>query len=125
MTSKAIIALLAVLSLAGCTSMRPLDAQQVDLASELEPGDHLVVYERSGRILDMDFRDLEDGRVRGWATDGTGPVGASIEDIERLEIEKIDGMKTTLAVAGGTVAAAVVVVGAAAVGAAALLAGGI
>lgn len=123
MTAKLIITLLAAVSLVGCTSMRTLDAQQTDLASELEHGDHLLVYERSGRILDMDFRDLEDGRIRGWATDGTGPVSAAIADIERLEIEKIDGAKTTLAVAGGTVAVALAAVAATAVGAAALLAG--
>ena len=124
MTSKSLIVLLAAVSLVGCTSMRPLDANQANLASELEAGDHVVVYERSGRILDMDFRDLENDRIRGWATDGTGPVSADVGDIERLEIEKIDGVKTTLAVAGGTVAAAVVIAGAAVVGAAAVLGGG-
>jgi hypothetical protein len=123
MTAKLIIALLVTVSLVGCTSMRPLDAKQADLASELEPGDHLIVYERSGRILDMDFREFTDGKVRGWATDGTGPVSANVDDIEQLEIEKIDGAKTTLAVAGGTVAVALAAVVATAIGAAALLAG--
>jgi hypothetical protein len=124
MTSKSLIVLLAAVSLVGCTSMRPLDANQANLASKLEAGDHVVVYERSGRILDMDFRDLQNDRIRGWATDGTGPVSVGIDDVEHLEIEKIDGVKTTLAVAGGTVAAAVVIAGAAVVGAAAVLGGG-
>lgn len=124
MNNKLIICLVAAIALVGCTSMRPMDAARVDLATQLDPGDHLVVYERSGRVLDMKFRDIEDERIRGWATDTSGPVSVAVADIERLEIEKVDGVKTTLAVAGGTIAIAVIAVGAAVFGSAAILAGG-
>ena len=124
MNSKLIISLLAAIALVGCTSMRPMDAARVDLASQLEPGDHLVVYESSGRVLDMKFRDIEEQRIRGWDTESSGPVSVAVADIERLEIEKVDGVKTTLAVAGGTVAIAIVAAGAAILGSAAILAGG-
>ena len=124
MNSKLIICLVAAIALVGCTSMRPMDAARADLATQLDAGDHLVVYERSGRVLDMKYRDIEDERIRGWATDTSGPVSVAVADVERLEIEKVDGVKTTLAVAGGTVAIAIIAVGAAVVGSAAILAGG-
>lgn len=123
MNSRSIVFAVAAICLAGCTSMRPMDARTTDLASELDVHDRVIVYEKSGRILDMEYRDIQDGEIRGWATDGSGTVSARVDDIERLEIEKIDGVKTTLAVVGGSALALVAVAAIAVVGATAVLAG--
>lgn len=104
MTSKMMIVIITAISLIGCTSMRPVDAQRTDLAAELEVDDQLVVYENSGRIIDMTFIALQDETIRGRMNDGSqGPISVAVADIEKLEIEKIDGAKTTLAVVGGTI----------------------
>lgn len=104
MTSKLLVVLIAVIALMGCTSMRPVDVQQLDLAAELEADDRLLVYESSGRIIDMTFIALDDGTIRGRMNDGSqGPISVAVTDIEKLEVEKIDGAKTTLAVVGGTI----------------------
>ena len=108
MTSKAslvqtFIVLLAGLALTGCTTMRPIDST-TSVADQIEIGDHLVVYETSGRIVDMTVQVVEADRLVGTlGTEGGAPIQVMIADIEKIEVEKIDGAKTTLAVVGVTV----------------------
>ena len=70
----------------------------------MEVGDHLVIYEKSGRIADMTLT-LIDGDILEGTLAGNNfiPVEVDINDIEKIEVEKIDGVKTTLAVVGGTI----------------------
>ena len=108
MTSKAslvqtFIVLLAGLALTGCTTMRPIDST-TSVADQIEIGDHLVVYETSGRIVDMTVQVVEADRLVGTlGTEGGAPIQVMIADVEKIEVEKIDGAKTTLAVVGVTV----------------------
>ena len=108
MTSKAslvqtFIVLLAGLALTGCTTMRPIDST-TSVAEEIEIGDHLVVYETSGRIVDMTVQVIEADKLVGTlGTEGGAPIQVMIADIEKIEVEKLDGAKTTLAVVGVTV----------------------
>lgn len=104
MNGKLIIILIAGISLTGCTTMRPVDTQQTDFAERLETGDHLVVYEESGRIVDMTLDAIDGDYLEGTsAVDGFVYVDVNINDIEKIEAEKIDGVKTTLAVVGGVI----------------------
>lgn len=104
MTSKLIIVLIAAVSLIGCTSMRPMSTQETDLSAQLDMGDHLVVFENTGRIVDMTLTEIDGDILRGRLTDGSiGPVSVEIANIEKIEVEKISGVKTTLAVVGGIV----------------------
>jgi len=104
MNSKLIIILIAGISLIGCTTMRPIEAQQSNLAEQVEVGDHLIVYEKSGRIVDMTLGVIDGDSLEGTLADDTLiPVEVDINDIEKIEVEKIDGAKTTLAVVGGTI----------------------
>ena len=104
MNSKLIIILIAGISLIGCTTMRPIEAQQSNLAEQVEVGDHLIVYEKSGRIVDMTLGVIDGDSLEGTLADDTLiPVEVDINDIEKIEVEKIDGVKTTLAVVGGTI----------------------
>ena len=88
----------------GCTTMRPVDMGQAELQRKLSANDHLLVYEKSGRVIDMTYIELDAEILRGRLTDGSeGPISVAVAEIERLEIEKVDGVKTTLAVIGGTI----------------------
>lgn len=113
MFNKLLILLISVVSLAGCTSMRPVDMAQPDFADRLETGDRLVVYEKHGRIIDMKLTQVEDGILFGSLTNnGLETVEVELADIEKIEIEKISGAKTTGAVVGGIILLPVVAAGA-------------
>ena len=104
MNSKLTIILIAGISLVGCTTMRPVETGQSRLTEQLEVGDHLVIYEKSGRIADMTLTLIDGDSLEGTLADNSLiPVEVDINDIEKIEVEKIDGVKTTLAVVGGAI----------------------
>ena len=104
MNGKLIIILIASISMIACTTMRPIDREKYELNEKLEIGDHLVVYEKTGRIVDMKLDSIEGDYLEGTSTDGFPTmVDVKIDDIEKIEVEKIDGVKTTLAVVGGAI----------------------
>ncbi len=104
MKSKLTVILIAGISLVGCTTMRPMETEQSKLTEQLEVGDHLIVYEKSGRIVDMTLDVIDGDSLEGTlAGNNFIPVGVNIDDIEKIEVEKIDGVKTTLAVVGGVI----------------------
>jgi hypothetical protein len=113
MFCKYLILFVSLFSVVGCTSMRPVDLSQSDFAGTFEPGDHLVVYERQGRIIDMRFTGIENGVMFGSLyNDGLTSAEVVLRDIEKIEIEKISGAKTTGAVLGGIVLLPIVAAGA-------------
>jgi len=104
MSSKLIIVILTTFSLTACTTMRPMETDDSSLADQLESQDHLVVYEKSGRIIDMTFTESDDEAIYGvLSNDPRTLVEVDLGDIERIEVEKIDGVKTTFAIVGGTI----------------------
>ncbi len=104
MKSKLTVILIAGISLVGCTTMRPIETQQSNLTEQIEVGDHLVIYEKSGRIADMTLTLIDGDSLHGSLADSRRtPVQVDINDIEKIEVEKIDGVKTTLAVIGGAI----------------------
>ncbi|MEE4246389.1 MAG: hypothetical protein V2I33_13350 [Kangiellaceae bacterium] len=71
---------------------------------QLEIKDIINVYEKSGRIIEMTIVSYRDGVITGAYTDKPSQsVSVKIDDIERLEVETIDGVKTTFAIIGGIV----------------------
>ena len=113
MFSKQLILFLSVISLVGCTSMRTIDMAQSDFADHFEAGDHLVIYEKQGRIVDMKLTQVENDVLYGSLSDnGLTTVEVSLADVEKIEIEKISGAKTTGAIVGGIVLLPVVAAGA-------------
>lgn len=113
MFHKHMILFVSLFSVVGCTSMRPVDMARADFADAFETGDHLVVYEKQGRIIDMKFTGIENGVMFGSLyTDGLASVEVVLEDIEKIEIEKISGAKTTGAVVGGIILLPIVAAGA-------------
>ncbi len=90
--------------------VRPRDGSLEDF---LHTGDRLIVYEKSGRIIDMRFVLIEDGVLRGSMTsDGLYALEVPLEHIERIEAERIAAGRTTGAVIGGIVLAPLAAVGA-------------
>ena len=104
MTNRIILVLIAAIAFSGCTTMRPVNGEATDLAETARAGDRMVIYEKSGRIVDMTYSHLDGDRIVGsTGSNGHAPVEVAIADVQRLEIEKIDGAKTTLAIIGGTI----------------------
>ncbi len=104
MKSKLTVILIAGISLVGCTTMRPIETGQSNLTEKLEAGDHLVIYEKSGRIVDMTLDVIDGDSLEGTLADNNLiPVEVDINDIEKIEVEKIDGVKNSLAVVGCTI----------------------
>jgi len=113
MNSKLIIILTAGISLLGCTTMRPIDTRKTDLAEQLEVGDHVIIYEKSGRIVDMTLALIDADTLRGSLTETTGiAVQVDINDIEKIEVERIAVGRTTAAVLGVIVLLPIVALGA-------------
>ena len=114
MKTKLIIVLFTLTSLVGCTSMQTMNQSSSELTDQLEAGDHLIVYEKSGRIVDMKLSAIDGDVLKGELTGKIfHTVEVNINDIAKIEIEKIDGGKTTLAIVGGIILLPIVVFAAA------------
>ena len=101
------------ISLIGCTSMRELDSREPEFAAQIEVGDHLIVHEKGGRIVDMTLTEIDDGVLRGsYRGQGLQTVEVHIDEIALIEVEKISAGKTTAAVIGGIVLLPIVALGA-------------
>jgi hypothetical protein len=104
MLIKKAILLAALFSMLGCTSMRPVEMEQADFTDYIETGDHLIVYEKYGRVLDMKVAKVEPTVIQGsLAGAGWSTVMVELPDVEKIEIERISGAKTTGAVVGGII----------------------
>ena len=99
--------------LSGCTSMQEMQARDGQLAERLQTGDHVIVYTRSGRIIDMRYVLVEGEVMRGSLVfDGLEPVEVRLDEIEKIEAERIAAGRTAAAVLGGVVLAPIAAVGA-------------
>jgi uncharacterized protein YceK len=113
MNMRMTVVLMTVIALTGCTSMRAMDLSQADFAAQLETGDHLVITEKGGRIVDMTFAQVDGNTLVGsQRNSGLNTVEVEIDQILQIEIEKISGAKTTGAVIGGIVLVPIVAAGA-------------
>lgn len=108
-----VVAALAVLAtVCGCTSMREVRLTKRPLEEVLRTGDHIVVYEDTGRILDMRYVLIDGGTLRGsLAADGLTPVAVELVRIERVEVERLAAGRSSLAVAGGIILAPIAALG--------------
>lgn len=107
------LATLLLAALFGCTTMQEVKQQEEPLTDYLEIGDHIIVYETDGRIVDMRFVLMEGNVLRGSLfDDGLESVEIKLEHIEKIEAERIAFGRTTAAVLGGIVLAPLAAVGA-------------
>lgn len=90
--------------------VRPRDG---GLESRLDVGDRIIVYELTGRVIDMRFVVIDGDILRGSLTaDGQQPVEVRLADIEKIESERVAVGRTAGLVLGGVVLAPVAAVAA-------------
>ena len=107
------LAFFLLLYLSGCSTMQEVRRDVAQLKDYLEVGDHVVVYEKSGRIIDMRFVLIDGDVLRGSLFfDGLEKVEVELGDIEKIEAERIAAGRTVAAVLGGVVLAPLAAVGA-------------
>ncbi len=105
--------ILLLFALVGCTTMQEVKQQEGLLTDYLEIGEHIIVYETSGRMVDMRFVLVEGNVLRGSLfDDGLEAVEIKLEHIEKIEAERIAFGRTTAAVLGGIVLAPIAALGA-------------
>ena len=105
--------ILLLFALVGCTTMQEVKQQEGLLTNYLEIGVHIMVYETSGRMVDMRFVLVEGNVLRGSLfDDGLEAVEIKLEHIEKIEAEQIALGRTTAAVLGGIVLAPIAALGA-------------
>ncbi len=105
--------ILLLFALVGCTTMQEVKQQEGLLTDYLEIGEHIIVYETSGRMVDMRFVLVEGNVLRGSLfDDGLEAVEIKLEHIEKIEAERIALGRTTAAVLGGIVLAPIAALGA-------------
>ena len=108
-----ILVMLFVAVLAGCTTMKEVKPKDRPLADYLDIGDHIVVYEKSGKIGDMRCVLIEDDVLRGsYFDDGLEPVEIRLDQIEKVEAERIAVGRSAAVVLGGILLAPIAAVGA-------------
>lgn len=97
MFRKLMVALL-VMALSGCTTLRRYEQPSAAVLSEhLEPGDRIRVLNRVGREYHLTVTQVTPEYFVGREADGK-TWRFKWEQIQRLEREEIDGLKTTGAV---------------------------
>ncbi len=100
-------------ALVGCTTMQEVKPREGALIGHLEIGERIIVYEKTGRIVDMRLVLIEDDVLRGSLFfDGLEPIEIRLDEIERIEAERLAAGRTTAAVLGGIVLAPLAAVGA-------------
>jgi|GEM_PF-897834 hypothetical protein len=117
--------LMPLISLAvACTSFNKLDYyKEVELSSILENGDKVLVTLQNGDSHYMQIVSMSDENLVGTLLQKSGEniVGAKknpgqgitidVKEIAYIEVETIDGAKTTLAIAGGIVLLPIAILG--------------
>lgn len=89
-----------IFCMVGCTSMKPVKQESPEQSIQFK--DRILVYEKSGRIIDMKVVKIEQNQITGSLTeDPLSSVTIHFDDIEKIELESVDGGKTVLAVIGG------------------------
>lgn len=91
---------IAIFCMVGCTSMKPVEHESPEQSIQFK--DRILVYEKNGRIVDMKVVKIEQNQIIGSLTeDPLSSVSIHFDDIEKIELESVDGGKTVLAVVGG------------------------
>lgn len=107
------LTLLVIAVVAGCTTMKEVKPTEGPLSDYLDTGDHIVVYQKSGKIVDIRFVLIKEDVLRGSLFhDGLEPVEIKLDQIEKIEAERIAAGRTTAAVLGGIVLAPIAAIGA-------------
>ena len=102
--NKKSLLLLLTFAISCCTSLNKLDYyKEVDLSSIVSIGDKLSVTLNSGDNYYLKVVSIKENQMVGTLLETSEGITITVEDIEYIEVETIDGSKTTLAIMGGIV----------------------
>ena len=102
--NKKSLLLLLTFALSCCTSLNKLDYyKEVDLSSIVSIGDKLSVTQNSGDNYYLKVVSTKETQMVGTLMETGEGITITVDDIEYIEVETIDGGKTTLAIMGGIV----------------------
>ena len=101
---KKSLLLLLTFAISCCTSLNKLDYyKEVDLSSIISIGDKLSVTLNSGDNYYLKVVSIKENQIVGTLLETSEGIAITVDDIEYIEVETIDGGKTTLAIMGGIV----------------------
>ena len=102
--NKKSLLLLLTFAISCCTSLNKLDYyKEVDLSSIVSIGDKLSVTLNSGDNYYLKVVSIKENQMVGTLLQTSEGITITVDDIEYIEVETIDGGKTTLAIMGGIV----------------------
>jgi hypothetical protein len=102
--NKKSLLLLLTFAISCCTSLNKLDYyKEVDLSSIVSIGDKLSVTLNSGDNYYLKVVSIKESQMVGTLLETGEGITITVDDIEYIEVETIDGGKTTLAIMGGIV----------------------
>ena len=102
--NKKSLLLLLTFALSCCTSLNKLDSyKEADLSSIVSIGDKLSVTLNSGDNYYLKVVSIKETQMVGTLLETGEGITIKVDDIEYIEVETIDGGKTTLAIMGGIV----------------------
>jgi hypothetical protein len=107
---KQFICILTILSLVGCTTFKPVEYQEVSLPEIVEVGKTYKFTEVDGSVTEMKVTAVSEKEVTGTLEHGAGKTIQAV-DLQSIEVETIDGGKTTLAVIGGIILLPIAIIG--------------
>lgn len=99
---KNFVCMLTILSLLGCTTFKPVEYKEVSLSEIVEVGKTYKFTEVDGSVTEMKVTSVSETEVTGTMESGIGKTIQAV-DLQSIEVETIDGGKTTLAVIGGII----------------------
>ncbi|MDH5629809.1 MAG: hypothetical protein OEY96_06600 [Gammaproteobacteria bacterium] len=68
---------------------------------KLKIKDNIIVYEKSGRVINMTVTSFDNQTITGSLVSAPlTTVSVNLNDVHQIEVESIDGLKTTGAVVG-------------------------
>ena len=91
-----------MLSLLGCTTFKPVEYQEAKLPEIVEVGKTYKFTQVDGSVTEMKVTAVSESEVTGTLEHGAGRTIQAV-DLQSIEVETIDGGKTTLAVIGGII----------------------
>ncbi len=91
-------------SLAGCTSTRALEGPAN--LRKVKVSEPATIYERDGRVSRITVSGVTDSEIRGYYAGSHQFVTISLENIETIEVERVDIIKSALAGTGAVIGAA-------------------
>lgn len=86
----------------GCTTFKPVEYTEVSLPDLIEVGETYKFTKTDGTVIEMKVTSVSADEVTGTMEGGGGRTILAT-DLQALEVETIDGGKTTLAVIGGII----------------------